>query len=266
MEIILFQANKLFLTDEKQQINLMDTEYIRSLVRDNDFDQIFEQLKQCKLHRNCVDLLNGQYSFLREEKRKGTISDADFRVQCSKVMERILDLVSLIEMDNQKPKPTNIKTASNINEKHLIELETYLTMKNNFVKTDAGTPIQSYFFLQGIFDAIEHSLTQLRGYDLDSISDRKGVIIHIKGLEQNLTKWMQTLENTKAYSESLYNLLDETERLCHETKNAHIKLLLNEVKSNSSFKSKTASLLLIFDELLDELKIWLKQAGKYQYN
>lgn len=261
-----FEANELCLTYEKQQFNLMDTEYIRSLVRENDFDQIFEQLKQSKFYRNRVDSFISEYNALYNQKNRGVIVSEVFRVGCTQLIERVLDLVSLIEKDNQKPKPTNIKTASNINEKHLIELETYLTMKNNFVKTDADTPIQSYFFLQGIFDVIEHSLTQLRDYDLDTISDRKGVVIHIKGLEQNLTKWMQTLENTKAYSESLYNLLDETERLCHETKNAHIKLLLNEVKSNSSFKSKTASLLLIFDELLDELKIWLKQAGKYQYN
>jgi Effector-associated domain 11 len=261
-----FEPYQLFLTDEKQQINLMDTEHIRSLVRDNDFDQIFEQLKQSKTYRNRIDSLISQYNALCDQKRRGIIVTEEFRVGCTKHVERILDLVSQIEENNQKTEHINIETASNINEKHLIELETYLTMKNNFVKTDAGTPIQSYFFLQDIFNIIEQSLTQLRGFDLDSTSDREGVIIHIKGLEQYLTTWMQTLEKTKAYSESLYNLLDEIERLCHEIKDAYIRLLRKEVKSNSSYKSKTTSLSLTFEELLDELKIWLKQAGKYQYN
>lgn len=74
-----------------------DIDKLKNLLSSNNFDLLFEKLKDSGANQNAVLMLNSQWNEIKEQKMYGLINQNDERTQVNQLRFRVLNLINTIK-------------------------------------------------------------------------------------------------------------------------------------------------------------------------
>jgi len=77
--------------------NKSDTDKLKNLLSTNNYDLLFEKLKDSGVDQNAVLMLNSQWNEIKEQKMYGLINQNEERNQVNQLRFRVLNLINTIK-------------------------------------------------------------------------------------------------------------------------------------------------------------------------